>query len=72
MRKIIVLHFLSQELNIMSTTLMSSGANSLGGIRMYKFFMLTKDNSILSSPFRCAECTLGKIKQKKQNFFISS
>ena len=43
---------------------MGACANALGGIHMQKLFMLSADNSMLSSLFRCAENALGKIKQK--------
>ena len=45
-------------------------ANSLGGKHLHKLFMLPSDNSMSSSPFRCAEYALRRIKQKTAHLHI--
>jgi predicted GIY-YIG superfamily endonuclease len=64
--QLLVLYAISQGLNVISTALMGVRANALGGagLHIHKLFHFPTDGNATTSPFRCAELALQKIKRK--------
>ena len=60
-----VLYVLCQGLRCLSTSLMASRANSLGGRHIHKLFLLPSSKSGIVHPYRCAQEAMEKIKRNK-------
>ena len=58
-----VLYALSLGLNTITTSLMGVCVNALGGKHIHKLFLISTDDNLASSPFKCAETALLKIRR---------
>ena len=61
--ELVVLFYLSQRLNVASTSIIGVRANCLGGTHIHKLFCMLLEQHLAQTPFRCAEIAMQKIKQ---------